>query len=37
MFNDPFAPVKIIDGLNRYMKENKIKNISEIVGTVELW
>lgn len=37
MFSDPFAPVKIIDGLNRFMKENGIEDISEIVGTVNLW
>lgn len=37
MFTDPFTPVKIVDGLNRYMKENNIKKISDIVGTVELW
>ena len=37
MFSDPFAPLKIIDGLNRFLKENGIRSINEIVGTVELW
>jgi len=34
-FDDPYAPVKIIDELTRYMKENKVKKISDITGKVE--
>lgn len=37
MFNDPYAPVKIIDGLNEWCEKNGVKNISEIVGTVKPW
>lgn len=37
MFNDPYAPVKIIDGLNEWCDKNGVKNISEIVGTVKPW
>ena len=37
IFNDPFAPVKIIDGMERWCEENGIANISEIVGTVKPW
>ncbi|MBQ8967302.1 dihydroorotate dehydrogenase [Ruminococcus sp.] len=37
IFNDPFAPVKIVDGLQKYCEDNGINNISEIVGTVKPW
>ena len=37
IFNDPFAPVKIIDGLQKYCEDKGIANISEIVGTVKPW
>ena len=34
IFRDALAPVKIIDGLEKFCIDNNIKNISEIVGTV---
>ena len=37
MFNDPYAPLKIIDGLNEWCDKNGVKNIGEIVGTVKPW
>lgn len=37
IFGDPYTPVKIIDGLEKYCEDNGISNISEIVGTVEPW
>lgn len=37
MFNDPYAPIKIIDGINEWCDKNGVKNISEIVGTVKPW
>lgn len=37
IFNDPYAPVKIIDGMERFCEERGIANISEIVGTVKPW
>lgn len=37
IFNNPFAPLEIIDGLNNYLDENNIKSVSEIIGTVETW
>lgn len=37
IFADPYAPVKIIDGLEKYCEDNGIANISEIVGTVRPW
>lgn len=37
IFTDPFAPVKVIEGLNRYMDENHISSLSEITGKVQPW
>lgn len=37
MFTDPFAPVKIIDGLEKYLDNNKIDSITEIIGKVQPW
>ncbi|MCM1054918.1 MAG: dihydroorotate dehydrogenase [Bacteroides sp.] len=37
VFTDPYAPVKIIDGLERYMENNNINSLEEIVGTVQPW
>ena len=37
IFNDPYAPIKIIDGLEKYCIDNNIDNISQIVGTVKPW
>jgi dihydroorotate dehydrogenase (NAD+) catalytic subunit len=37
IFADPYAPVKIVDGLEKYCEDNNIANISEIVGTVQPW
>ncbi len=37
IFADPYAPVKIIDGLQRFCEDRGINNISEIVGTVKPW
>ena len=37
MFTDPYAPIKIIDGMENYLAENGIENISELVGQVQLW
>lgn len=37
MFSNPFAPVEIIDGMEKYLEENNINNISELVGGVKLW
>ncbi|MCI1955565.1 MAG: dihydroorotate dehydrogenase [Oscillospiraceae bacterium] len=37
LFSDPYAPVKIADGLNQYLDENKIKNVSELTGKVQAW
>ena len=37
IFNDPYVPIKIIDGLEQYCIDNNIDNISQIVGTVKPW
>ena len=37
IFTDPYSPLKVIDGLERYMTENDINDLSEIVGTVQPW
>lgn len=37
IFNDPFAPVKIIDGLEQYCEDNNIGSIGEITGSVMPW
>ncbi len=33
-FTNPYAPVEILDGLNRYLDENHCENLSQIVGKV---
>ncbi len=37
LFSDPFAPVKIIEGLNEYCENNNIANLADITGTVQPW
>lgn len=37
VFTDPYAPLKIIDGIERYMIENNIESLSEISGSVNPW
>lgn len=37
IFTDPFAPIKIIDGIDDYLNKNKIETVREIVGTVKPW
>ncbi len=37
VFNDPLCPVKIVDGLEEYVKANKLAGISEITNTVQAW
>lgn len=37
LFRDPYAPLKIIDGLKAFAEEQGLKSISELVGTVEEW
>ncbi len=37
MFTDPYAPLSIIEGMERYLEDNRIDTISELVGGVQLW
>ena len=37
IFTDPYAPLKVIDGLEQYMKVNNLNSLEEIVGTVQPW
>ncbi len=37
IFADPYAPVKIIEGLEKYAEDNGLDSISEIVGAVKPW
>lgn len=37
IFTDPYAPLKIIDGLEKYMEEQGIGSLSEISGAVRPW
>lgn len=37
IFRDPYAPVKIIDGINEWCDRNDVKSVSELVGTVKPW
>lgn len=37
MFTNPYAPIEIIKGMDKYLEENGISSISELVGGVKLW
>ena len=37
LFADPFAPLKVIDGLNQYLDDNHIKSVTELTGKVQPW
>lgn len=37
LFTDPYAPIKIAEGLSRYMDDNGIKSLSELTGGVRPW
>ncbi len=36
-FNQPTTPIDIIDGLEKYLSENNIDNITDLTGSVVLW
>lgn len=36
-FTDPYTPVKVIDGINKYLDDNGFKSVRDIVGRVEVW
>ena len=37
IFTDPYAPLKVIDGLEKYMEAGNLESLEEIVGTVQPW
>lgn len=37
LFNDPLAAVKIIDGLEKYVEDNHLNSINDVVGAVKPW
>ena len=37
LFYDPMAPIKVIEGMNKWLDDNHIANVSDIVGTVKPW
>ena len=37
IFSDPFAPVKIVDGLDKWCVENGVEKLADIIGTVQPW
>ena len=36
-FTDPYAPVKILEGLNSYLDQNGISSVTELTGKVQPW
>ncbi len=37
LFSDPYAPIKINEGINRFLDENLIKSVTELTGTIKPW
>lgn len=37
MFYDPYAPLKIVEGVNQWLDDHGIKDVNEIVGQVKPW
>jgi dihydroorotate dehydrogenase (NAD+) catalytic subunit len=37
LFRDPFAPLKIIDGLQAFADQQGLKSITELTGSVQEW
>ena len=36
IFADPYAPLKVIDGIRSYMEKHRIEHVSELVGALRL-
>ena len=37
LFSDPYAPVKILAGLEAYLEENHLESVTELTGRVKPW
>ena len=36
-FSDPYAPIKIAEGINEYLDKNGMKSVTELTGTIKPW
>lgn len=36
-FSDPYAPIKINEGIKRFLDENGLKSVTELTGTIKPW
>ena len=37
LFSDPYAPIKIAEGINEYLDKNGMKSVTELTGTIKPW
>lgn len=37
LFKDPYAPVKITEGINNFLDEKGIKSVTELTKTIKSW
>ena len=37
LFTDPYSPVKILDGLNRFLDEEGLSSVTELTGGIRPW
>lgn len=37
LFNDPYAPVNINEGIKNYLDDNNLSSVTELTGKVQLW
>ena len=37
LFSDPYAPIKIAEGVNKFLDDNNISSVTELTGTVRPW
>ncbi len=36
-FTDPYTPLKVLEGLEQFLRQNKYESFDDIVGKVEVW
>jgi dihydroorotate dehydrogenase (NAD+) catalytic subunit len=36
-FTDLYTPLKVIEGLDKYLEKNSIADVNDIVGKVDAW
>lgn len=37
LFSDPYAPIKINEGLNKFLDKNGMNSVTELTGTIKPW